>query len=736
MPPRGRIASQYILDSITFFHHRPHVKKHITFAFLIALLGISCFLPPQAYSASESLENKIKKIVMMMNIVAKEYKEGIRDGEIINPGEYEESQVFLDQAFNRFKKLPSPGAEKTAAIVGIGREFTELTAQVNAKADPPGVRERVNTINSGLLEVYGIKISLTPVTPVSLDNGKKIYDNNCAVCHGPAGKGDGPIAGQFDPAPAVLANPELTGDKHTVAYDNFQVINVGIAGTGMVGWADLLSEPEIWDVTYYIRTFSNANVKLPLIEAGIVPAAEGKAEGAKLAEETFTSIREQLDRSLDVFKDQRPDEAAEIAFDAYLTYEKIESGLINKRKELGLRLESAFSRYRAEIKRGAALDLVTKIHADMTADLHQAEEVLKEKIGYAGLFLQSLSIIVREGFEAILIVAALIAFLRKSRNQDKLKSIYYGVFAGIAGSFITAYLIHEVFKVSMASQEVLEGWIMLVAVVVLFWVSYWLVSKIEAQKWQNYITRKMKTAVTTGSTFALAAVAFFSVYREGFETVLFYKALYLYAGDTSSGILPGFLAGCAILAVVYYLINQAGLRIPIKWFFAFTSVFLYFMAFTFMGKGLHELQMGEQLPMTPAEFVPTVSWMGIYPTWETFIGQGILVLAYVGALIYTFGIKPEVEQQHLKEETSQLQASIAAVHDLVEHISHHAKRCEIFLKDTRDQDLKELSEHLKEIDIKVHELFDHVEHVEEELLDEFEKLGRAGFTPDDKKGLS
>ena len=96
-----------------------------------------------------------------------------------------------------------------------------------------------------------------------------------------------------------------------------------------------------------------------------------------------------------------------------------------------------------------------------------------------------------------------------------------------------------------------------------------------------------------------------------------------------------------------------------------------------MGKGLHELQMGEQLPMTPAEFVPTVSWMGIYPTWETFIGQGILVLAYVGALIYTFGIKPEVEQQHLKEETSQLQASIAAVHDLVEHISHHAKRCEI-----------------------------------------------------------
>jgi high-affinity iron transporter len=521
-----------------------------------------------------------------------------------------------------------------------------------------------------------------------------------------------------------------------VAYDNFQVISVGIANTGMIGWADNLSEAEIWDVTYYLRTFSNANVKLPLVNAESA-SSSAENDGGMQAQRAIAQVRELLDTSLQIFKNKGDiDEAADIAFDAYLAYEKIEAGLISKRKELGLRLESSFSRFRAEIKRQADFPHVEKIHAGIHEDLTHALQVLQEEIGFSGLFIQSFSIIVREGFEAILIIAALIAFLIKSRNRDKLKSIYTGVTLGIIGSFLTAYIVQEVLHLTVASQELLEGWIMLFAVVVLFWVSYWLVSKIEAEKWQTYITQKMKTAVSTGSAFTLGGVAFLSVYREGFETVLFYKALYLYAGDGTGGIIPGFLAGCVVLALVYYLINKLGVKVPIKWFFAFTSVFLYYMAFTFMGKGLHELQMGQSLSMTPTTFAPEVSWLGMYPTWETMIGQGILVLAYVFALIYTFGVKPEVEQQQLKKETSHIQEDIAVVHDLVEHISHHAKRCETFLKDTSDNDLKELSDHLKEIDEKVHELFDHVSFVENKLTDGFEKLGEAAFPDEKKKGLS
>ncbi|QPJ66836.1 MAG: c-type cytochrome [Candidatus Nitrohelix vancouverensis] len=665
---------------------------------------------------------------MMMNIVAIEYGLAIDKGEIINAAEYEESQIFLNQAFSRYQDLAkkSPASESENSIA----EFKRLEELVNSKSDPGEISVGVKRLNAAILDQFKVELKVEPTKPVSLDNGRKIYENRCVLCHGAEGNGDGPLAATLDPAPAVLSDPNITGDEHSNPYDNFQVINVGIANTGMIGWAEFLTEPEIWDVTFFIRTFSNANPVIPVVQGD---AADNAAKGI---EDTIQQTRDYLAQSLQLFKDGDTEAAAEMAFDAYMIYEGIEKGLTSKKKDLGLQLESSFSRYRAEIKRNASQDLIKSIYDGINVNLGEAQNVLIEKIGFTGLFLQSLSIIVREGFEAILIIAALITFLTKSRNADKLSAVYSGASIGILLSFVTAYILHEVLKISRVDQEIMEGWIMLVAVVALFWVSYWLVTKIEAAKWQSYITGKMRNAVSGGSLWALGMVAFLSVYREGFETVLFYKALYLYAGDETGGIVPGFVVGCLLLFVVYYLIGKLGMRIPVKWFFAVTSVFLYFMAFVFMGKGIHELQMGEQVSLTAAEFAPEISWLGMYPTWETFIGQAVLVLAYVFALLYTFVIKPEVETQQLQSETGKIQNDITLVHDLVEHISQHARRCEVFLKDTKDQDLKELSEHLKEIDDKVHELYDHVSAVENRFLNEFDRLAQSGLAVDEKKGLS
>ena len=692
------------------------------FASLMGFLLLALHIPTLAESQPGKLESNVKKIVMMMNIVNKEYHEGIAEGKIINAAEYEESQIFLEQAFGRYQTLVEDTAHQDRQDE-LANQFSSLIQKIKSKKDPSVIKSEVNVINSGILAKFNIKLSETPSEPVSLQSGRTLYMNNCKVCHGIEGKGDGPIALQLDPRPAVLANPQFTGDEFSKPYDNFQIINVGIANTAMVGWADQFSEKELWDVTYFIRTFSNENVKLPLLVSQASSSSSEKSRESR-TKKIFGEVYSLLDQSMTAYREGRNRDASESAFDSYLTYEKLESPLIIKRKELGLKLESSFGRLQAEIKRKASIELVEKIVQGIADDLKEAQQVLTQEIGSTGLFIQSFSIIVREGFEAILIIAALITFLVKSRNQDKLKAIYIGVLIGVIGSFITAYILQEILDISMASQEMMEGVIMLVAVVVLFYVSYWLVSKIEATKWQSYITGKMQKAVTTGSAFTLSMVAFLSVYREGFETVLFYKALYLYAGDTTAGIIPGFLVGCAVLAVVYFLINQLGMRIPVKWFFVVTSVFLYYMAFMFMGKGLHELQMGGVMSLTGASFAPEIPWLGMYPTWETFIGQMILVLAYVGALIYTFGIKQERAAHELKSEATQIQQNITVVHDLVEHISHHAKRCEIFLKDTGDQDLKELSEHLKEIDSKVHELFDQVNYFENRLTDEYDRLSQ------------
>jgi high-affinity iron transporter len=692
----------------------------------VLFLGQILWVPNLAQAVNQETIDRTKKIVMMLNIAAKEFEEGVVNGEIVVAPEYEESKVFLEQAIERFERISTEIKKPENAEI-LKKRFLNLMDMVKGKVDSRKIWKEVNSINTELLATFNIRIYKTPITPVSLANGKNIYEHNCSVCHGIKGDGDGPLSVHFEPSPAVLSNPKLTGDANTTAYDNFEVITVGIANTAMIGWAGILSDQQIWDVTYYLRTFSNADLKLPPVNLELA-AIESSADGSKeITDQVVEEVRRLLEESLTIYKSGKVDDAAELAFDAYLAYEKIESNLITKDKALGVSLEQTFSRYRGEIKRNAPLEEVEILSKEINLKLAKGLELLKSEVGFIGMFFQSFSIIVREGFEAILIIAALIAFLVKSRNQSRVKSIHIGVVVGILASFATAYIVHEILHLSMASQELLEGWIMLVAVAVLFSVSYWLVSKIDNKRWQEYINKQMRGAVSKGNTLTLGFVAFISVYREGFETVLFYKALYLYSGDANDGIVPGFLAGCLVLAGVFYLVNTLGMRIPIKWFFGFTSVLLYYMAFTFMGKGLHELQMGEQVSMTAANFLPSISWLGMYPTWETFIGQAVLFGAFVFALLYTFIIKAELGATQLKEETSQLQSNITQVHDLVEHISHHAKRCEVFLKDTPDQDLQELSGHLKEIDIKIHELVGHVKHVENQLQDEYEKLAQKGF---------
>jgi high-affinity iron transporter len=702
----------------------PRTARHFLILFISIFFIISG--PRSSEAFNKETQDKVKKIVMMLNIAAKEFTDGVVDGKIVIAPEYEESQVFLEQATERYSRA-SQEIEDKAKAEALRQQFPELMRMIKDKVASQKVWDKVNQINSQLMSTFGIEINKLPITPVSLSNGKLIFETNCAVCHGMSGHGDGPMAKEFVPSPAVLSNPQLTGDANTTAYDNFEVINVGIAGTAMMAWAGVLSESQIWDVTYYLRSFSNANVQLPPVNVDLAALESAGESSNEISDQVMTEVRGLLADSLKKFKDNKLEDAAETAFDAYMTYEKVESNLLTRDRDLGIKLESAFSRYRGEIKRGATLEHVEKINGEILLDLSKGLELLKNEVGFSGLFIQSLSIIVREGFEVILIIAALIAFLRKSRNEARIKSIHIGVVLGILASFLTAYIIHEILHLSAVSQEALEGWIMIVAVAILFSVSYWLVSKIDNKRWQEYINKTMRGALSKGNAWTLSAVGFITVYREGFETVLFYKALFLYAGESTSGIVAGFFAGCVVLAGVFYLINYLGLRIPIKWFFGFTSALLYYMAFTFMGKGIHVLQMGEQVSMTLAENLPSISWLGMYPTWETFIGQAILFAAFIFALVYTFIIKAELGSTQLKEETTQLQNNITQVHDLVEHISHHAKKCEILLKDTPDQDLQELSGHLKEIDIKIHELFGHVKYVENQLQDEFEKLAKQGF---------
>jgi high-affinity iron transporter len=266
---------------------------------------------------------------------------------------------------------------------------------------------------------------------------------------------------------------------------------------------------------------------------------------------------------------------------------------------------------------------------------------------------QSLIILLREGLEAILVIGALMTFLVKTGAGKRRRDIHIGVGAALGASLLTAFVIETVFRLSAARQELLEGVTMVIAAAMLFYVSYWLLAKVEVARWNAFVKSRVQEAVSSGSALALAAVAFLAVYREGFETVLFYKALMVTGG--SGGLAPvlgGMAVGALLLAIVYVAINRFGVRLPLKPFFGVTSAFLYYMAFVFAGKAMAELQESGVIGTSFVPGAPRIPALGIYPTVESLAAQAVLVGLAVVGLIWIFWLGPRLTRAAVVPEVS------------------------------------------------------------------------------------
>jgi high-affinity iron transporter len=246
--------------------------------------------------------------------------------------------------------------------------------------------------------------------------------------------------------------------------------------------------------------------------------------------------------------------------------------------------------------------------------------------GFWSVLLQSFLILLREGFEAILVITALITYLKRQGEDEKLPAIYHGVGWALAASVLTAGLLSAVFEVSGTVQEALEGMTMLLAAGVLFYVSYWLISRREAARWQAYIRTKINKALSRGSTLALGFAAFLAVYREGAETVLFYRAMAGQADGRYGALVIGIVLAVLALGSIYWLMRTASFRLPLGLFFTLTAGLLYCLAISFAGSGVLELQAADWVGITPLEWVPRVPWLGLYPSLETVLAQLVLFI--------------------------------------------------------------------------------------------------------------
>ena len=658
--------------------------RAVRLAAVLALLAVLATAPDARAAATAEQQASATRVLELLRGVVTEYAEAFDpDGTLARPIELEEAGLLLAEARDLVPKLGIDAAMVTAIEKGV-----------QDHAGEGAVEGLVAALSTRVTEVTGVVLQQLAAQAPSAERGAVLFQENCAGCHGVDGRGGGEEARRLGLLPADFTDAAFM--RQETPDDFFNVITLGRRRSGMPSWSDSLSVQQRWDLVRHVWTFSHPASLVAQgreLIAGRCPACETAADPASLVRTgdgdllgalssggsaaqlagvgepgrvaVVAALRAaSFDRLFDpdavaapprieravgealaevhalvdaVLAARAKGDAAAVglATDAYMRFEPWEKRLAVADPSLVSRIEEGFVRLRYAARDPRSADDAGALAATLHRDLDTARAVLEPDASAWVLFVQSAGIILREGFEVVLVVGALLAYVRRSRQPDMVRALHAGTAVGVVASVATAVIIVSFLRVTPWAAEAIEGGAMLLAAVVLFCVSYWLVSKAEADRWQRYIRGKVESALNARSGMALGAAAFLAVYREGFETILFYQALFAAAPEGDAMVPAGLLVGSLLLVVVYAGFQRIQSRVPMRAFFLGTGVFLYAMAIVFAGRGIAELQEAGLVSFTPVAWVPRVDVLGIFPTVESLAAQGVFLVLLLVAVAVT-----------------------------------------------------------------------------------------------------
>ena len=359
-------------------------------------------------------------------------------------------------------------------------------------------------------------------------------------------------------------------------------------------------------------------------------------------------VRVSIDRTLSLIKAGHADQAFAEAKDGYLShFEYVEVPLRVVDEGLTSDAETKFAEIRGLISSGAPTDEVRSNIVDLRGLIDDAERRLTDEgVGApAVVFGQSFLIIFREGLEAVLLVSVLLGYLEAAKATQYRKPILWGMGAAAVATVVTFFLLRTVLAALPVGREIIEAATALLAVAVLFYVSFWLIARLEQKRWLEFLRARVWTAVSVGSTTALMLVGFTAVYREGFETALFYQALLSFGPGLGMWVASGLAAGVVALTVVSYLIFRLGRKLPIKAFLSAAVVLLMVTSVAFLGNAVRALQEADVIGLTrwsswPKAPIFLSQSLGYWPSRETITAQAVLIAIYVAGALYMFVVRP------------------------------------------------------------------------------------------------
>jgi high-affinity iron transporter len=394
-----------------------------------------------------------------------------------------------------------------------------------------------------------------------------------------------------------------------------------------------------------------------LASLGSVAHADHTTGGANVtlqeAIHELDTARRLVDKSIQLYQDGRTENAYAAARNSYLDhFEYVEIPLRVRDESLTLAVEEDYAVLRGLIEAGAPLDEVEAVSAEVHEGLNEVERTLSEP-GLAAPLIAltyAFTILFREGIEAVLVVAAVLAYLEASRNTQYRGLVIKGVLAAIAATVVLFVASTLFLELAPFQRELLEAGIAVLAVAVLFYVSFWLITRLEHRRWMEFVKAKVWAAATTGSTLALMGVGFTAVFREGFETVLFYQALLSFSKGLIAYVALGAVGATFALGIVAWIVFKAGRRIPVKAFLGTAVALVMVVSVAFAGNAMRGFQEAALIPVTYFESLPSLPIFlahltGWYPTRETILAQGVLALVYALGAVWTFVILPRRERR-------------------------------------------------------------------------------------------